>query len=119
MGWGRRGACVAALAAICGMLAPHVADAYTAAGDRLFPATLVLPQFAPGDEVYLWADTLPLTPGGAGSGTRQSNATAVFAKTLTDRLGIVVKESWTRLDRVGRGPWSAMRNLDTELKYLA
>jgi hypothetical protein len=104
--------CVAALAA-------RNASAYTAAGDRLFPATLVLPQFAPGDEFYNWDDTLPQTPAGAGSGTRKSNFTGVYAKTLTDRLGIVVEETWTRLDRVAKGTWSAMQNLDAEVKYLA
>ena len=95
------------------------AFAYSATGDRLFPATLVLPQIAPGDEFYIWADTLPQTPAGDGTGTRQSSFTAVYAKTITDRLGIVVEEGWTRLDRVGHGSWSAMQNLDTEIKYLA
>jgi len=95
------------------------AFAYSAAGDRLFPATLVLPQIAPGDEFYTWDDTLPQTPSGVGTGRRQSNFTAVYAKTITDRLGIVVEETWTRLDRVAKGTWSAMQNLDTEVKYLA
>src|SRR5947208_1821441 len=90
-----------------------------ASGARLFPATLVLPQIAPGDEFYVWADTLPQTPAGDGTGTRKSNFTAVYAKTITDRLGIVVEEGWTRLDRVGHGSWSAMQNLATEIKYLA
>ncbi len=94
-------------------------EAYSAAGDRLFPATLVLPQIAPGDEFYTWDDTLPQTPAGIGSTTRQSNFTAVFSKTITERLGVVVEETWTRVDRVGKGPWSAMQNLDSEIKYLA
>ena len=123
MGWGRQKARVVTLvvAALLGSLVASArdAEAYTAAGDRVFPATLVLPQFAPGDEFYLWADTLPLTPAGDGSGKRQSNFSAVLAKTITPRLGIVVEETWTRLDRVGRGSWSAMQNLDTKLKYLA
>jgi hypothetical protein len=123
MRWGKSRSCAAALAGLAATIGAVItssdAHAYTAAGDRLFPATLVLPQFAPGDEFYLWSDTLPQTPGGIGAGTRQSNFTAVFAKTLTDRLGVVVDETWTRLDRVGRGTWSAMQNLDTELKYLA
>lgn len=123
MGWGRRNACAVALAvaALLGGLVGAARDAvaYTAAGDRVFPATLVLPQFAPGDEFYLWADALPLTPAGDGSGSRQSNVTAVLDKTITPRLGLVVEETWTRLDRVGHGAWSGMQNLDTELKYLA
>ena len=95
------------------------AFAYSATGDRLFPATLVLPQIAPGDEFYIWADTLPQIPTGVAMGQRRSNFSAVYAKTITDRLGIVIGENWTRLDRVKAGTWSAMQNLDTEIKYLA
>ncbi|MGE5271680.1 MAG: hypothetical protein ACM3JG_18630 [Thiohalocapsa sp.] len=88
--------CVAgAVAALLLLAPPRTADAYSAAGDRLFPATLQLPQIAPGDEFYVWA------------------------KTLTERLGIAIEENWTRLDRVKRSTWSAMQNLDTEVKYLA
>src|SRR5712691_11341498 len=111
-------AAVAALVLAVGSPA-NQAFAYSATGDRLFPATLVLPQIAPGDEFYVWADTLAQTPSGVGSGTRQSNFSAVYAKTITDRLGVVVEETWTRLDRVAKGSWSAMQNLDTEIKYLA
>jgi len=123
MGLGRSGAAraivaVAALQLMVG-IPTNWAFAYSASGDRLFPATLVLPQIAPGDEFYIWADTLPQTPAGVGTGTRQSNFTAVYAKTITDRLGIVVEETWTRLDRVAKGSWSAMQNFDTEIKYLA
>jgi hypothetical protein len=123
MGLGESGAAramaaVAALVLSVGSPA-NPAFAYSATGDRLFPATLVLPQIAPGDEFYVWADTLPQTPSGDGTGTRQSNFSAVYAKTITDRLGVVVEETWTRLDRVAKGSWSAMQNLDTEIKYLA
>ena len=117
----RSGAAAAAIIAVVlclGWAAPH-AFAYSAAGDRLFPATSVLPQFAPGDEFYNWIDTLPQTPDGFATPTRVSNFTGVFSKTITDRLGIVIDETWTRLDRVGKDTWSAMQNLDVEIKYLA
>jgi len=68
-------AAVAALVLAVGSPADQ-AFAYSATGDRLFPATLVLPQIAPGDEFYVWADTLPQTPSGDGTGTRQSNFSA-------------------------------------------
>ena len=35
--------------------------AYTAAGDRIFVATGILPQIAPTDQFYTWAWTVPLT----------------------------------------------------------
>ncbi len=102
-----------------GGLTARDAAAYSAAGDRLFPATLQLPQLSPGDEFYLWTNTQPLSGGPPGSGTRTTEVNAVWGKTLTERLGIVVEENWTRLDRVRRGTWSAFQNLDTEIKYLA
>jgi hypothetical protein len=120
MAWGARTAAAAARAMALGCaLVASEAFAYSAAGDRLFPATLVLPQFAPGDEFYDWDSTQPQTPAGIGSATRESDFTAGFDKTITDRLGIAVEETWTRLDRVGKGTWSAMQNLDTEVKYQA
>jgi hypothetical protein len=123
MAWGKSWAAhaVAAVAALVigvGGPAPR-ALAYSAAGDRLFPATLVLPQIAPADEFYLWADTLPQNSAGVGTSTRQNTFTAVYAKMITERLGIVVEETWTRLDRLARRPWVGWQNLDTEIKYLA
>src|SRR5689334_10038154 len=116
---GGRLACAVALGLVALAALPRGVAAYTAAGDRLFPATLQMPQISPGDEFYVWANTLPLRGGPPGAGTRQTATAAVWAKTITDRLAIVVEENWTRLDRVRRGTWSAMQNLDTEIKYLA
>lgn len=116
--WAHRAAvCLAAVTAM--ILQTHKADAYSAAGDRLFPATLQLPQLSPGDEFYMWADTQPLSGGPAGAGTRTTGVAAIWGKTLTERLGIVIEENWTRLDRVKKSTWSGMQNLDTEIKYLA
>jgi len=118
----RRAAGAAAIVAASmfglGIPARH-ADAYSAAGDRVFPATLVLPQIAPGDEFYVWGSTLPQSGGPPGAPTRSSNFRATYMKTLTERLGIVIEENWTRLDRSGKGPWFGWQNLDTEIKYLA
>jgi hypothetical protein len=95
------------------------ASAYTAAGDRLFPATILLPQIAPGDEFYSNIMTMPLTPGGVGTPNRATNFNEVYAKTLTDRLGIFVEETYTRLDRVPTGTLSGWQNFDMAAKYLA
>lgn len=98
--------------------APEV-FAYTAAGDRLFPATILLPQIAPGDEFYTNVMTLPQTPSGIGSPNRATNFNEVYAKTITDRLGIFVEETYTRLDRVKAGTFSGWQNFDMSAKYLA
>jgi len=120
---GRSGAMAVAVALtleIC-HLTPG-ALAYTAAGDRLFPATLVLPQIAPADEFYVWGWTLPLGGGSTGAPDRLSTFDAVFAKTITDNLGIVINsgsQNYTYIDRVGAGSLYGFQNFDTELKYLA
>jgi len=119
MGLGK--SCAAAVAAlVLGVGSPaDQAFAYSATGDRLFPATLVLPQIAPGDEFYVNAMTLPSAGGTAGAASRASNFTATYTKTITDRLGIVLDETWTRIDRVGAGSSNGWQNTDTAVKYLA
>lgn len=116
--WTRHAAAAAAAVGVMFAAAPDAA-AYSAAGDRLFPATLQLPQLSPGDEFYLWANTQPLSGGPPGAGTRTTEFNAVWGKTLTERLGIVIEENWTRLDRVKKSTWYGTQNLDTEIKYLA
>jgi hypothetical protein len=117
----RWGAGVPAVAAavvlgLCGF--PRGTLAYTAAGDRLFPATAVLPQIAPGDEFYTWGWTVPLAGGPVGAPERASNFAAVYSKTITERLGITVEDTWKPIDRVGRGRIQGWTNFEAELKYL-
>lgn len=110
------------LAALSGMAAVALgtapALAYSAAGDRTFPATLVLPQIAPADETYFTASTLPTTHRGVGSADRTTNLSVVYAKTLTDRVGIYLEETHTRIDRIGARPSWGWQNTDIDLKYM-
>ena len=117
-GW-RAGALAIAAALIGACLPASDCLAYTAAGDRLFPASSVLPQIAPGDEFYNWGWTVPLAGGPVGSPNRASNFAAVYSKTITERLGITAVESWFRIDRRGAPALHGFQNLETELKYLA
>ncbi|HEX3535775.1 MAG TPA: hypothetical protein VHU15_03335 [Stellaceae bacterium] len=94
------------------------AFAYTAAGDRLFPATILLPQISPGDEFYTNVMDLPSTPSGIGTPDHQTNLNMVFAKTITDRLGVFVEETYTQLGRVGGGSLNGWQNFDMSVKYL-
>lgn len=93
------------------------AFAYTAAGDRLFPATLLLPQIAPADEFYVNYSTLPLHNTGPGTPDRSSSLTLTYAKTITDRLGIYLDEGYTANDLRKGGTQYGWQNLDGELKY--
>jgi hypothetical protein len=92
--------------------------AYMASGDRIFPATLVLPQLGPGDEFYLNFMTLPQA-GGPGAPNRDNGFTAAYAKTITDTLGIEVEETYTWIGQNGSGTLYGWQNLDGELKYQA
>ena len=94
------------------------ASAYTAAGDRVFPATGILPQIAPTDQFYTWAWTVPLAGGAVGAPSRASDLGAVYEKTITERLGIHLQDASFRIDRVGAGSLRGFRNFETEIKYL-
>jgi hypothetical protein len=107
--WRRLGAALAVL--LLGFW-PRLAPAYTAAGDRIFPALILLPQVAPADEFYLPFSTEPV-PGG-----RDTNQSAVFAKTLTERLGIQVEEGYDWEQRNGMPTATGWQNLQTTVKYL-
>jgi hypothetical protein len=93
--------------------------AYDAAGDRLFPATLVLPQIGPGDEFYVNANTLPQTGGAPGADSRTNNFSATYTKTITDRLGVVFEQNYTTIDRIGQKTVYGWQNFDMAAKYLA
>ena len=104
---------MAGCAAACLLAAPG-AEAYTAAGDRIFPATVLLPQIGPSDEFYMTGSTLPQAGGG-----RSSNLTAVFDKTITDRLSALFTESYNWQHQGGGINPSGFQNFNFALQYLA
>jgi hypothetical protein len=79
---------------ICGAIGALPVMAYTSAGDRSFPATILLPQIAPSDEFYATAITQPLQ-----GGARQTSLTAVYDKSITDRFGVSLTEGYSLLDQ--------------------
>jgi hypothetical protein len=91
--------------------------AYTAAGDRIFPALGILPPIAPGDGIYVWGWTVPLAGGPVGIPDEATNIGAVFDKTITDRLGVLVNDEWFHIDREHAGARDGFANLQTEIKY--
>jgi hypothetical protein len=109
--------CLAIAIACAAAIAP--AGAYTASGDRVFPATLILPQLTPGDEFYLNYNMLPLSGAGPGTPNRSTNFTATLGKTITDRLGVFIEETYTGIGQSGLGTQWGWQNLDGEIKYLA
>jgi hypothetical protein len=64
------------------MLTPIMATAYTAAGDRNFPATLILPQIAPTDALWLPVSYQPM------ANANQTQFIPTFSKMITEQLGV-------------------------------
>jgi hypothetical protein len=96
------------------------AAAYTAAGDRIFPATIVLPQNAPSDDLYFTTGTQPLySTTLPGSSDRLTNGSITYDKTITERLSIGVTDGYNRFDQAGAGTASGWQNLQTMVQYLA
>ena len=104
------GAALVLAAVAC--LTPVAGNAYTAAGDRNFPATLVLPQVAPSDAFWFTPGTLPISNGDRSQYSTQLSGT--YSKTLTERLGLQLEDGFTRLG----SRWGA-QNLDVQLQYEA
>jgi hypothetical protein len=92
--------------------------AYTAAGDRIFAPTGILPQIAPTDQIYTWAWTLPLSGKASGARSRMTNIGAFFDKTVTERLSVHFQGNWLRIDRIDAGSRYGLGNFESGFKYL-
>jgi hypothetical protein len=103
----------AALVLIAAGLPIAGAQAYTAAGDRLFPATVLLPQIAPSDEAYVTTSTQPTSAG------RATSLSSFYDKSITERWGIGVEEGYGWLDRRRGSTVSGWHNAEVTLRYLA
>src|SRR6266436_435411 len=99
-------------------LSPRPAHAFVAAGDRIFPGTLILPQIAPTDEAYIQGAT-PFSGTPVPLNTRRTDAIGFFGKTLIEGLGIRVRGVYTRLDPTGRSSSYGWQTLTANAQYLA
>jgi hypothetical protein len=99
-------------------LFPVPANPFVAAGDRVFPGTLILPQIAPTDEAYIQGAT-PFSGMPVPLNTRRTDAIGFFGKTLTEDFGIRFKDVYTRLDPVGRSSRYGWQTLTASAQYLA
>src|SRR5215831_17924911 len=94
--WGITGIFALAMAG----LTPTASSAYTAAGDRNFPAQLVLPQIGPADSFWVPISTQPFEAVNLDK-TRQTNFDLTYSKLITESLGIQLGYGLTHLDRRG------------------
>jgi hypothetical protein len=99
------------------VLAPGEGFAYTAAGDRTFPAMLIQPQVAPSDAIWGTFSTQPQNAAKTGDPTQDSSFTGTFSKTITDRFGIQLEDGLSLIDRLHASPVSGFQNLDLQIQY--
>lgn len=102
-----------AIAMVALLFSGSGALAYTAAGDRIFPATLLLPQSAPADQFYVTPVSLPAAKGQA------TTATVTYGKPITDDLGFQIEDDLASVDGVPAPERSTPGNLVVALKYRA
>jgi hypothetical protein len=96
------------------------AHAYTSAGDRSFPASILLPQIAPSDELYFLSTTQSFHSATEPSDSdRLTNFSGVFDKTITERLGVTIEDGYNRLSPAGGPTATGWQNLELTVKYLA
>ena len=112
-----RGGATALLIAYIALF-PASAHAFVAAGDRVFPGTLILPQIAPTDEAYIQGAT-PFSGTPVPLNTRRTDATWFFGKTLTEGLGVRLRDVYTRLDPAGRSSRYGWQTLTANAQYQA
>lgn len=111
---------IAALSFLCLALVARPAAAYTAAGDRIFSATISLPQIGPSDEAYLRSGTQSLHSATLpSSDDRLTNVTGVYDKMLTERLGLAIEGGYNALDRAGASTLTGWQNFEAILQYTA
>ena len=123
-GWDRRCKVKPVLLLSIVGLTPAAANAYTAAGDRNFPATLILPQVGPADAFWATVSTQPLFPNATRpmgtdepSETRETTFTGTYSKTITERIGIQLEDGAVRQDRLDASSKTGAQNLNLVLKY--
>ena len=98
-------------------LTPTTGNAYTAAGDRNFPAQLILPEIGPTDALWLPISTQPFEAVNQEDKTRQTNFTATYSKLITEQLGIQLEYGLTHIDRLRTSSITGTQNFHGSMQY--
>jgi hypothetical protein len=98
-------------------LSPTASNAYTAAGDRNFPAQLILPQIAPTDALWVPLSTLPMEALKPTDPTRETNFRGTYSKLITEELGIQLQDGLIHRDRLRASSVTGAQNFRATLQY--
>jgi hypothetical protein len=96
---------------------PTVSNAYTAAGDRNFPAQLILPQIGPTDALWAPISTLPMEAHKTTDPARATSFRGNYSKLITEELGIQLQDGLIHRDRLGASSVTGGQNFRATLQY--
>jgi hypothetical protein len=96
---------------------PIASNAYTAAGDRNFPAQLILPQIGPTDALWTPVSTLPMDAFKTGDPTRETMFRGTYSKLITEELGIQLQDGLIHRDRLRTSSVTGAQNFRAALQY--
>jgi hypothetical protein len=100
-------------------LSPTASHAYTAAGDRNFPAQLILPQIGPTDALWVTFGTQPMEAFKPQDPTRATSFTGTYSKLITEQLGIQLNDGLIHRDRLRASSVTGAQNFNALLQYEA
>lgn len=102
------------------LLLEQGASAHAVAGDRVFPATLMVDDPSVSDELSLPTfSTVRQGASDAGPSQRTTNFAYEFSKRITDRLAFSVAGGYSIIDPKGQKSLYGFQNTEITLKYLA
>jgi hypothetical protein len=96
---------------------PTASNAYTAAGDRNFPAQLILPQIGPTDSLWVPISTLPMEAAKTIDPTRETNFRGSYSKLITEELGIQLQDGLIHRNRLRASSVTGAQNFSAVLQY--
>jgi hypothetical protein len=98
-------------------MTPTMSLAYTAAGDRNFPAQLILPQIGPTDALWMPISTQPAEALEPKDPTRETNFIPTYSKLMTEEFGIQLEDGLVHLDRLRASSVTGAPNFVALLQY--
>jgi hypothetical protein len=98
-------------------LTPTAVNAYTAAGDRNFPAQLVLPQIGPTDALWIPISTMPMEALKTTDPTRNNSFEGTYSKLITEELGIQLGDGLVHQNRLHASKVTGAENFTAVLQY--
>jgi hypothetical protein len=98
---------------------PTASDAYTAAGDRNFPALLILPQIGPTDSLWIPISTMPMEALQTTDPTRDTSFEGTYSKLITEELGIQLGDGLVHRNRLHASSVTGAQNFSALLQYEA